>query len=181
MQNNEKQVVSIDLVTVEELFVEPNYNPFDPESRSQSGIDELLDQVRKLSIMEPLQICLTLSSRPAEAGLEDQVNNALNRYCSVKIRACEQEIRQIQNQGKRDLLWALALSLTFLLGAFFASYLSFLPALINYLISTGLGILAWVVLWPPLDGLLYEWRPCRRSQRIYECIQSAAVIIKVTE
>ena len=73
MHKNEKQTVSIVLETAEEFFLEPVYNPFDPESRSQAGIDELVDQVRKLSTKEPLKICLTLSSRPADADIEDRV------------------------------------------------------------------------------------------------------------
>ena len=180
MQKNKKQSVSIVLETAEELFLEPVYNPFDPESRSQSGIDELVNQVRKLAMKEPLQISLTLSSQPAEVIIEDQVKNALSRYCMVKIRECEQEIRQTQNQGKRDLVWALWLSFLFFLGAFFVYQLQFLPEFIIYLLSTGFGILAWVVLWPPLDAVLYEWRPYRRSQRIYEHIQSAVLVINYT-
>lgn len=180
MEKYDKHTIQIELTSVEELFIEPDYNPLDPESRSQSGIDELVNQARRLSLKEPLKISLTLSSQPADADIEDQVKNALSHYCMVKIRECGQEIRQIQNQGKRDLVWALWLSFLFFLGAFFVYQLPFLPEFIIYLLSTGFGILAWVVLWPPLDALLYEWRPCRRSQRIYEYIQSAKLIINST-
>jgi hypothetical protein len=180
MQKDDKQTIFIELKTVEEFFLEPDYNPFDPESRAQSGIEELVDQVRELPMKEPLKICLTLSAEPEDVDYEEKVQYALSRYCSVKIRECEQDIHELRSQGRHDLVWALTISFVLLLGAYFASQLILLPNLFVYLISTGLGIIAWVVLWPPLDGLLYEWRPCRRSQQIYQRIQSAEMEIKST-
>lgn len=180
MRKGERRVVAINLETVDELFLVPNFNPFDPKSRYQSGIDELIALVRKQSFRQPLKIYINIQSRPNDNEFKSEIKNALSRYCSVKISECEQEIQQIKSQGRRDLVWAFTLSFGFLLGAFFTSQLSILPELIIYLISTGLGILAWVVLWPPLDGLLYEWRPCRRSQRIYQRIQAADVEINTT-
>ncbi len=180
MRKGERRIVSINVETVEELFLGTNFNPIDPKSRYQSGIDELVAQVRQQSFRQPLKIYIHIHSRPKNNEFKSEKKNALSRYCSVKISECDQEIQQIKSQARRDLVWALTLSFGFLLGAFFASQLSFLPELIIYLISTGLGILAWVVLWPPLDGLLYEWRPCRRSKRIYQRIQAAGLEINTT-
>ena len=158
---------------IEELFQEPDYNPFDSKSRFQSGFDELVDQVRELSMKEPLKIRITLSSLPVESDIEGLAKNALSRYCTHKINECEREIHELRSQGKRDLQWAVSLSFIFFLGAFFIAQLGFLPEFIIYLLATGFGILAWVVLWSPLDNLLYEWRPYRRSKRIYKYIQSS--------
>jgi hypothetical protein len=122
-----------------------------------------------------------LSTGSEDKGIEERVNSALSRFCSVKIHEFEQEIYKLRHQGKQDLIWALTLSFVFFLGAFFVSQLPFLPEFVIFLLSTGFGILAWVVLWPPLDNLLYEWRPYRHSQRVYEYIQTANLDIKSTQ
>lgn len=175
MEKEELVMINLKLNTLENLFIVPDYNPFDSQSRFQSGVDEIMTKVRHRSLKEPLKIRITLLRSPVDTEIEQDTKNALNRYCSFKIRECEQTIDKLQDQGKRDLVWALSLSVILILGAFFTSQLQFLPDYVRYFLETGLGIIAWVVLWPPLDSILYEWRPCRRSQRIYKYIQSATL------
>ena len=177
MQNKEEKTINIRLNSIEVLFEEPDFNPFDPESRDRSGMDELMDQLRESYLKRPLKINLGLPPESEDSVKEKAVKIAIDRYCSVKIRGCEQEIYDVISQGKQDLLSALLFSLLLFLGAFFVTQLSFLPEFIIYLIATGFGIIAWVVLWPPLDNLLYEWKPCRHMQRKYKYIQSAELEI----
>ncbi len=177
MQKNNYTTIKLEMNNINELFVEPAYDPFAPQSRFQSGFDELVDQVRELSMKEPLKICLTLTHPPEDTNIEGVTKDALYRFCAVKIRECEQAIHELRSQGKRDLVSAFLLSFILIFGEFFIVQLRFLPESLTYLLATGFGIIAWVILWPPLDKLLYEWRPCRRSQRIYQYIQSAALEI----
>ena len=172
------KTIILELKVIEDLFLEPSYNPFDSDGRFQSGIEELMDQVRELSLKEPLTISLTLSSHPESEDINEVASSALSRYCSVKIRECEKTIDEIKSQGKRDLLSALVLAFILILGEFFIVQLPLLPDFLTYLLATGFGLIAWVILWPPLDKLLYEWRPCRRSQRIFSYLQSATLEIK---
>lgn len=179
-KNNYINTIKLELKVIEDLFIEPSYNPFDSESRFQSGIDELVDQISKLSVNGSLRIHLSLSSPPDGEDFSEATINAINRYCSVKIRECEQAIHDLQSQGKRDLLSALLLSFILIIGEFFIVQLPVLPEVFTYLLASGFGIIAWVILWPPLDKLLYEWRPCRRSQQIYKHIQAAEIVINRT-
>jgi hypothetical protein len=89
----------------------------------------------------------------------------------------EREIREIRHQGKRDLGWALTISVILLLGAYLVTQLTFLPEIIIYLLSTGAGIIAWVTLWPPLDSVLYEWSPYRQTKLRYQQVQAAQIVI----
>ena len=177
MKDGELETIRIELNTIKDLFIEPDYNPFDPKSHFHSSLDELVDQARELSLKLPLKISITLSTPPEDANIEGLTSNAINRFCTVKIRECEQAIHELRSQGKRDLLSALLLSFILIFGEFFAVQLRFLPKFLTYLLATGLGLIAWVVLWPPLNKLLYEWRPCRRSQRIYKYLQAAKLEI----
>jgi hypothetical protein len=156
MPNGDLNTIRIELNAIEDLFIEPDFNPFDPESRFQSGFDEMAEQVRELSMKVPHKICISLSSTPDEVDHEGLTSSALNRFCTVKIGECEQAIRELRSQGKRDLLSAFSLSFILILGEFLFVQLSFLPEIFTYLLATGFGLIAWVVLWPPLDKLLYE-------------------------
>ena len=50
MQISELKTINIELKAIEDLFLEPDYNPFDSDSREQCIIDELVDQVHELSL-----------------------------------------------------------------------------------------------------------------------------------
>jgi hypothetical protein len=169
--------LNIDLNTIEELFQEPEFNPFDPESRCESGVADLFNQTQELSQKEPVQIVINLANEPDEEELLARTEEAMSRYCEVQIAKSEREIHEIRHQGLRDLGWAMLFALIMLLGAFLITQLTFLPEIIIYLLSTGAGIIAWVMLWPPLDSILYEWSPYRQTKRRYRQLQSAQIEI----
>jgi len=49
MQNDTDVTIDLALRNIEELFEEPVFDPFDNESRFQSGIDAVVNQVRQIS------------------------------------------------------------------------------------------------------------------------------------
>ncbi len=104
------QKIKVDLNVIDDLFQEPEFNPFDPDSRCESGVADLFNQTQDLSLKEPVQIEISLATQPDSADILDKTENALRRYCEVKIAQSEREIREIRHQGKRDLGWALTIS-----------------------------------------------------------------------
>ncbi len=138
--------IKVDLNGIDDLFQESQFNPFDPDSRCESGVADLFNQTQYLPPKEPLQIEISLARQPEGADILGKTKKALRRYCEVKIVHSEREIHEIRHQGKRDLGWALTFSVILLLGAYFVTTLTFLPEIIIYLLSTGAGIIAWVAL-----------------------------------
>jgi len=55
MKDGELETIRIELNTIKDLFIEPDYNPFDPKSHFHSSLDELVDQARELSLKLPLK------------------------------------------------------------------------------------------------------------------------------
>ena len=173
--------LNIKLDTIEDLFQEPDFNPFDPGSRCESGVADLFNQTQDLSQKEPVEIMINLAEGSGEGDLLAKTEDAMLRYCEVQIVKSEREIREIRQQGKRDLGWAMLFALIMLLGAFFITQFTFLPDILIYLLSTGAGIIAWVMLWPPLDSILYEWSPYRQTKRRYRQLQSAKILINTKD
>ncbi len=122
---------------IEDLFQEPKFNPFDPDSRCESGVADLFNQTQGLSLKEPVQIEISLATQPDSADILDKTENALRRYCEVKIAQSEREIREIRHQGKRDLGWALTISVILLFDAYLVTQLTFLPESILSLAKVG--------------------------------------------
>jgi hypothetical protein len=173
--------LKISLNTIEELFQEPDFNPFDPDCRCESGVADLFNQTQELSQKEAVQIVIDLEDGSDEGDLLVKTESAMKRYCEVQIARSDREIREIRHQGYRDLGWAMVFALIMLLGAFLITQLTFLPEIIIYLLSTGAGIISWVMLWPPLDSILYEWSPYRQTKRRYRQLQSAQIVINNLE
>ena len=173
--------ISVELNGLEELFQEPDFDPFDPTCRCESGMADLYNQTQDLSSKESLQITISLQEEPAESEVNNRVKKAIEGYCEVKIIQSDREIREIRKQGMRDLRWAMVISVILLLGAYLITELTFLPEILIYLLSTGAGIIAWVTLWPPLDSILYEWSPYRQTKIRYQLLKSAQVILKNKE
>jgi hypothetical protein len=171
------KTISVDLHVIEDLFQEPEFNPFDPHSRCESGVADLFNQTQDLSTKDPVRVVISLASQSGEADILAKTESALQRYCEVQITHSEREIREIRRQGWRDMGWAAAISVVLLLGAFLVTQLTFLPEILIYLLSTGAGIIAWVTLWPPLDSILYEWSPYRQTKLRYQQLQSAQIEI----
>jgi hypothetical protein len=84
-----------------------------------------------------LQIEISLAIQPVRADILGKTENALRRYCEVKIAQSEREIREIRHQGKRDLGWALTISVILLLAAYLVTQLTFLPEIILSLAKVG--------------------------------------------
>ena len=167
--------IAIELSELDELFKDPNFDPFDPHSRCESGISDLFNQTQNFPAKETVQITISLPGNSEDLARQDQIRNAIQRYCAVRISQSEMEIQEIRKQGFRDLRWAVIISVCLLLFAFLITQLTFLPEILHYLLSTSAGIIAWVMLWPPLDSVFYEWSPYRRTKLRYELLKSAQV------
>jgi hypothetical protein len=171
------KTISVDLNNLDELFTEPDFDPYDAECRCESGIADLYNQTQNLSRKENIQIHLNLSSGSDPGKTVGEIQKAIGRFCDVKIAHSEREITGIRHQGWRDMGWASFISILMILGSFLVTQLTFLPEVIIYLLATGAGIIAWVALWPPLDSILYEWSPYRQIKLRYQQIKSAQVAI----
>ena len=173
--------ISVELNTIDELFLEPDFDPFDPDCRCDSGIADLYNQTQNTPRKEAVQIELILPEEAAQTRTQKEVEDAIKRYCDVKIAHSEREITEIRSQGVRDMGWASVISILLLLGAFLVTQLTFLPEVIIYLLATGAGIIAWVALWPPLDSILYEWSPYRQTKLRYEQLKSGQLFLSYRE
>jgi hypothetical protein len=178
MTNDE---IRLELESIDQLFQDPTFDPFTPGSRSLSGIDELLNQLRELPKRELenlRRLVIALPAGTVEPGLGDEVKRALQRYCDEMIAQNERDLREVRRGGRRQLPYSLTI---IFIGAALVYFISLVSSTWSRELATFLGgalsILAWVALWQPFQAFIYDWIPYRRDIGILEHLKTVDVVV----
>jgi len=178
MTDNEVNVARIQLQTSAELFAEPEADPFNPQSRYISGIDEIANQLRWAPRGEPCRIIIALPEGELSAENQAQIHEALQRYCANQVQTNLNERRSMRMEARQDFAISLLYALSFLIVGGLIGLSGIFPAPLNYLISSLLGIFTWAALWPAADLFLFSWRPYMRAAKLYQNLQQAELIFE---
>ena len=181
--NTENIVLRLD--TIDQLFNEPDTNPFSDKVVNVLGESALTLAVRRAlakSIRHPHGLLLTIML-PADQitpGLEAQTREAIQRYAKAKIDDNKLSIRLSRLRGLVGLLMVVALSLI----VFIAAGLLVLGPLANAntvvqgLIIGCASVFAWVIIWDPLERLLFDWVTPSLENRVMNKMMNAQVVIQ---
>jgi hypothetical protein len=158
--------ITLPLRTAEDLFNDPGVDPFSPGYErygDRPGIDVISGVLRVERPVSSVHTTVELAAGFDEAP-GAQAADALRRYCHVKIADLEQELREIRRYGA----WALVLGfLVVLVLNAIARPLDSSDDNTLQSISLGLQAASWVVLWLPVNLLVYDRWYARRDQTIY--------------
>jgi hypothetical protein len=159
--------LTLPLRSVEHLFAAPELDPFSSDYEvygEKPGIETIAGVLHAEQGVRRVETILELPPDMIDAGLERRVDEAIARYCRVKIAELDLELLRIRRYGIRALAIGLVavLALTTL-----AHPLESSDNPILELISQGLQIASWVTLWFPINVLVYDQWYSRRDQRVY--------------
>jgi hypothetical protein len=158
--------ICLRLDQLDAFFVAPAFDWRRPPHTIQSGVKLALAQLEGHPEATSPRIRLTMDKLPS-AEEESQFRAAFTSFCTQQAEARTWLAKDIRKQGWRALRLGL-LALAFSLGLSTAiSQLAPFPHLLNELLSEGFIIVGWVVLWHPLEMLLYEGSVHRRMARLY--------------
>jgi hypothetical protein len=174
---DERNEIEIRLNTIEELFAEPAADPFDPQSRYQSGIEEIAGQLRLTRQLQAERLVIRLPAEAMEPDLLAHTKAALGRYCAAKVRENQQAITEARYQGRRDFISSLIITGLVIAVTAVVVYFNILGPLSTAL-SYMVAIILWVVLWDPIWTYVYGWRPYQRERQLYENLKQAEVVIE---
>lgn len=148
--------VNLRLRKIEDFFSVPDIHPlsdwfevYSLTSRLEFVVDEIGDQPRVTHV--DVTICM-----PPEAiaeDLEERVRAGVHRYCNARLRTVEQEAREDRSRGWLMMTFAIVavFALVWVAQQFSDSGHSLLGVA-----SEGLSIAAWVMLWHPLEELVFN-------------------------
>lgn len=151
--------VTIRLHKIEDLFVAPDVTPLAPEWQDHAGVEEVYAEFIKDWKSAPGKLTLRLPAAQITPDLHTQVQAAIQRYCDAENRRATLGMTVIRRLGRRNLILGVIV-LACLLGASAAlTQVTFLPEWLAILLSESCIIAGWVIVWHPIEQLLYEWRP----------------------
>ncbi|GCE27831.1 hypothetical protein KDA_33150 [Dictyobacter alpinus] len=169
--------IVVHLNDIHELFVLPQQDPFSAQVRFLSGIDVIKSQVKPQMLRQAdrTRIVIVLPAKCNEADLVGKIKSALRRYCEFKIW----QNHEASTTLKQDSLRALVVGTLFMgIGLFLLSYLEVLPVFLSTFLNDGFNVAFWVILWRPVDFLLFDLTTTLRENRIYKHIAQMDVVVR---
>jgi hypothetical protein len=162
--------IHISLATLDQFFSEPTADPFDPNSRYVSGIDELVGELLRLNPNQRkmvTRLVVTLQAGTDIAGLEGSLRDALQRYCAAQVDANHRALEDVHRSGRRVLPYSIVAGLLAVVVGLLLALSGLVPDPLLPIVASVVSVFAWVALWQPAQLFLYDWIPYSRDERLY--------------
>lgn len=176
----EQNEIQLTLNNSAELFAEPSADPFDPDSRYLSGIDEVVGQLRlrRGDLGRQTRLTIQLPQTAAAPDTSATLKAALERYCTAQIRQNQQAIDELRIGSRRQAMSAFVIVVVLILLTMFL--LAAVPPLQDFsgALAGFLGIAIWVIFWDPIYNYVYAWRPNRLDIRVCENLAAADLVVE---
>lgn len=181
---NDKNHVTLELDTIRELLIAPDFDPFsekETEYMGQSAVERLMKQLKPGWTLRKRKFRLTilLPRDQITPGIQEQVTGAIHRYCARKLSDNAIQLRNIHWQGLRQLPFSFAfLAVCLGLATFFGSgVVAGIPAWLGSVLNNGFQIIGWVSLWGPTETLLFDPIPVRRENKVIRVLMEIPIEI----
>ena len=176
--------LSLPLADLAHLFNAPRVDPLSPgplEGLGISGVDYLLSLLH-LDKQRQRAHTLTLSIPAAKTSADsaEQLTNAIHRYAGWRIEHEHRELRNTHRYGLKVAGFALVmLTICLALSSLFASDLTeWMRPLIRKTFEYGFEIIGWVILWHPIDVLVFSPVAIRARLAALQTLATVDVVIR---
>ena len=167
------QHIDLHLHDIRDLFVAPDYDPFDPHYMDVAGIEEVYNQLSPHKLRdETPRITVYLPPDQVTPTIVADTRAALERHAARHVRWSRNEMLATRYSGWRSLGYALALSVVVFALLALVYYLE-MPTWAQALAYAVFIVVAWVSMWWAVETLLFDWLASRREMTIYAAIQRA--------
>lgn len=172
--------IALSLNSMEAFFAEPDADPFDPESRYISGIDDVVAQMRlkPRDLDNPSRLTVRLPETAVTPDTQSTLKAALDRYCSAKIVENQQTINELRISSRRQAISALIIVILLVVTTMLLVYLVPELQVISGAIAGFIGIAIWVIFWDPIYNYVYAWRPNALDINVFKNLLTTALVVK---
>lgn len=167
--------IEIHLPALRELF-----NALDPSPLVGRDIDDRVEEyivgtAGDAPLHSALELVISAPPEPSAPKQED-VGDAVRAYFAYLRDAQRLRVRRLLREGRSAALMGLGfLAVCIALGQ---AARSFLPDTAGDILREGLLIIGWVANWKPVEIFLYDWRPMRVRERLYDRLSRMTVIVR---
>lgn len=158
------------------------FHAFDPSPIGGRELDEKVEQFIVRSAQDnPARQYNLLVHVADEALFRDdaqRLSQAIRTHFAHRRDEEARAIRSLLRQGRQ----ALAIGIVFLFVCGAAGVLAFrvLPPPVGSFVEEGLLIVGWVANWRPLEVFLYDWRPLRLRQKLYDALAQMEISFRAS-
>ncbi len=155
------------------------YNTLDPSPFSTRDLDAgaeqyMVDAVEDLYRQHPIRLRLTVLEKEHEAL--DHVEAAVHHFFDYRRWAVERSLKVLFREGR----------LALLIGVVFLAVCLTLRQIIlglelgiaGTIVSEGLFISSWVVMWRPIEIFLFDWWPIAKRRRIFAALAEIPIEVR---
>lgn len=182
-----KEIV-MKLRDIDQLFKAPEQDIFsdlEVEMFGESGMERVQKKLqpgfwKKSGI---LRLVILLPKDKNQPNLADKVMLAIDRYVELSTADNKIAARSERWKGFRTLLMSFAISIGLVvLGVIFSILIQVrVPSEVSLFFYAILSLVIWVIIWNPLDTLVFEWIPFARANQILAYMAKAEIVIKPWE
>jgi len=162
-----------------DLFAAPDTDPFSPDYDPEPVVEKLIGDVGAITLAQRRR-CRLVFMLPADGGHPDgesTIPAALARHCRARIAQLRNERELLRHIGWRELWMGLGLlALCLMLSSAISG--SALPPFAERLFGEGLVIAGWVVLWRPVETLIFDTGRLNREIDLLEAIAVMPASVK---
>jgi hypothetical protein len=173
------------LDSIDQLFNEPDLNPFSEEEVDVIGEPALLRAIRRLLARrirnwEEMRLVIELPKDQVTAGLDQQTKQALRRYSEAKIEDNHLSIRLGRTRSLIGLGIVVGISILVIVVTYFllTSVFPRTSDTVTALIASSVSVFVWVSLWGPLEKLLFDWVQPHMENRILRRLPALDIVIR---
>ena len=181
-----KQDVILKLNTVGDLFNAPDINPFAENEIDVLGEAALLNAVRQMLARRirhwhEARLVVQLPPDQITPDLQVQARAAVQRYCTAKIEDNRLTIRLSRVRSAIGLaivtiISAIVMGVALLLfGTLFAAQAD---STVAALVFASISVFVWVILWDPMEKLIFDWVSPALENRILRGIMGMELVVE---
>jgi hypothetical protein len=169
-------LVELRLRTLDDFFRTPDIDPFsdwfEPYS-DRPAIEYVQDCVADRPSAEHVEIVVSVPEAMRHDGTADRLHDAVVKYCDARLITLDRASRRNNARG-----W-LMLAFTIVVVGFFVWLAQRLSQSSHEMFSVaaeGLSIAAWVLLWHPLEALVFNRWDFRLDRRVLRTIRDRSSV-----
>lgn len=177
--------ILIRLDTIDELFNAPDINPFSDEEVDVLGEPAMMRAVRRLQARrirnwQGVRLIVELPPDQITPDLEARTEQALRRYSNAKIEDNKLAIRLSRMRSLIGLAIVTALSIVIIAVAYLLFNRVFVDAedTVKGIVAASISVFVWVILWDPMEQLLFNWVEPRIENNILRKLQGIDIVIR---
>jgi hypothetical protein len=170
--------LSLRLGDIQDLFAKQDLSPLSDDYQEYSyisGIEFIANELYAHPSYAAVKVTILLPGSSIDPGLEDRAKNAVKRYCWGRLKDVGHDISASYWRGVRSLMLAFVALFVFT-GASILVYSESYVFL--QIISEGLAIAAWVILWLPIQMLTFTVWDYRLDRKVYNTLKDMELVIQ---